>query len=165
MGTSYRGSSESHSRSLRDIHGPNQTIPELFRTQRPVMVAPLSASPLPQHHIEITFSPTEPSPSPGVFHPTTTPQLSLQDLRAVATNIKDTLSAAILDLLLKLQAIAGRVQKVENATVVQHTAIKRVAYRVDSHTLQLRDLQRHVEELDNRGRRHNLRIRGLPEIV
>lgn len=27
----------------------------------------------------------------------------------------------------------------------------------------MRDMQRHLEDLDNRGRRHNLRIRGLPE--
>lgn len=31
--------------------------------------------------------------------------------------------------------------------------------------MQLRDLQRHVEDLDNRGQRHNLRVRGLPESV
>lgn len=31
--------------------------------------------------------------------------------------------------------------------------------------MQLRDLQRNVEDLDNRGRRHNLRVRGIPESV
>lgn len=147
MGTSSHGSSASRSRSPRDIHGPNQTIPELFRAQGPVMVAPLPASTSPQHHIEITLSPTEQSPSTGSIHPTSTPQLNIQDLRAVANDIKDTLSAAIADLHLELQGIAGRVQEVENAMAVQYTAIKRVVYRVNSHTLQLHDLHRHVEEL------------------
>lgn len=31
--------------------------------------------------------------------------------------------------------------------------------------MQLREIQRHVEDLDNRGRRHNLRIRGMPEAI
>lgn len=36
---------------------------------------------------------------------------------------------------------------------------------VDTQTLQMRDLQCHMEALDNRGRRRNLRLRGLPEAV
>lgn len=26
-------------------------------------------------------------------------------------------------------------------------------------------MQRHLEDLDNRGRRHNLRVRGIPEVI
>lgn len=129
------------------------------------MAAPLPASSSPQQHVEIVLSPTVPSPASGMPHPTTSPPLCIQDLRAVAVDIKDTLSAAIADLRHELHAITGRVQKVENATMIQHTAIKRVAHKLDSHTLQLRDIQRHVVELDNRGRRHNLRIRGLLESI
>lgn len=54
---------------------------------------------------------------------------------------------------------------VENVTEHQDTIIQSVTEEVDSHTRQLRDMQRHLEDLDNRGRRHNLRIRGLPESV
>lgn len=36
---------------------------------------------------------------------------------------------------------------------------------VDTHTLQLQDLHRHLEDFDNRGKRHILRIHGLPELV
>lgn len=43
--------------------------------------------------------------------------------------------------------------------------IHKAANRIDSHTLQMRDMQRHVEDLDNRGRRRNLRVRGLPEAI
>lgn len=59
----------------------------------------------------------------------------------------------------------GRIQKVEDTTLLHQKAIDRIDYRINSHNRQLRDIQRHVEELDNRGRRHNLRIRGLPESV
>lgn len=52
--------------------------------------------------------------------------------------------------------------RVERVTPQQGTAIHRVNHRVDTHAIQLRDLQWHVEDLD-RGRRHNLCVRVLPE--
>lgn len=45
------------------------------------------------------------------------------------------------------------------------TVLRWATQRVYTHTLQLRELQRHMEDLDNRGRRHNLRICGLPKSV
>lgn len=36
---------------------------------------------------------------------------------------------------------------------------------IDTHTLQLRDMQSHMEDLYNRGRCHNLRIIGLPKSI
>lgn len=38
-------------------------------------------------------------------------------------------------------------------------------HRLDTHSDILQDLYRRVEDLDNRGRRHNIRVRGLPETV
>lgn len=76
-----------------------------------------------------------------------------------------TLSAAIADLRLDIRAIANRVQDVEKVSAQHGTVLRRVTQKVDTHTLQLRDLQRHVEDLDNRGIRHNLHVRGLPESV
>lgn len=114
----------------------------------------------------ITLTPTEQPSTPADNNPALNQQPSLNDLRAVAADIKDTLFAAITDLRHEIQAIAGRVQRIESTTAQHNTAIRKVHhYEVDTHTLQLRDLQRHVEDLDNRGRRHNLRVRGLPESV
>lgn len=36
---------------------------------------------------------------------------------------------------------------------------------VNTHTLQLSNLHLHTEDLHNRGRRHKLKIQGLPESV
>lgn len=124
---------------------------------------PASSSSL--SHSEITLTPTDVS---NALHPQPLPshrQPSLQDLQTVATDIKDTLFSAITDLRHELQAITGRIQKVEDDAVRQTSQVKTIHHKVDCHTLQLRDLQRHVEDLDNRGRRHNLRIRGIPEAV
>ncbi|XP_077310065.1 alpha-2-macroglobulin-like protein 1 [Lithobates pipiens] len=91
------------------------------------------------------------------------------NLRSVATDIKETLTAAltaaISDLRVDIQAISGRVQEVENVMATHSTVIRRSCQAIDTHTLQLRDLNRHIEDLDNHGRHHNLRIRGLPETI
>lgn len=79
----------------------------------------------------------------------------------MAADIRDTLSTAIADL--DIRAINDRVQEVEKTSAQHNTVLCNVTHKLDSHTLQLRDLQRHVEDLYNKGRRHNLRVRGLLE--
>lgn len=90
---------------------------------------------------------------------------NLGDLHSVAADIKTTLAAAIADLSLEVRAVTARVLDVEKTTA-QHSAVMRhVNRKVDAHTLHLRDLHRQVEDLENRSRRHNLRVRCLPETV
>lgn len=166
MGTSSRGSSQSRSRSPREPTGrTNHTIPEIFRTQRPNRAAPLPASTPSQELTGILLTPTDPHTPHMENDGTSLRQPSLRDLQAVAADIKDTLFSAISDLRHELQAISGRMQRVEEDVALQGSATKATHHKVNSHTMQLRDLQRHVEDLDNRGRRHNLRVRGLPETV
>lgn len=102
---------------------------------------------------------------PTIDGSSTEQHLSLHDLRTIAADIKDTLEAAITDLRHDIQAIAGRVQEVERATTSQHQAIRLIHQQVDTHTLQMRAMQRHMEDLDKQGRRHNLRLRSLPKTV
>lgn len=125
----------------------------------------VSSSATSQEHDGIILSPAESPPPPMAASQTSHQQPSLNDLCTVETDIKDSLFAAIMDLRHKIQAIAERVQAVEKKAAHQQTGITKIHHTVDTHTLQLRDLQRHVEDLDNRGRRHNLRVRGLPESV
>lgn len=92
-------------------------------------------------------------------------QPSLNDLRSVAADIKDTLTAAITDLRIDIQAITGRVQAVEKTAALHSTAIRRNHQILDTHTRQLRDMNHHLEDLDNRSRRHNLCLMGLSENI
>lgn len=92
-------------------------------------------------------------------------QPSLSNLRTIATDIKDTLTAVITDLRLDIQAIAGRVQEVEKNANHQGLIIRHMNQTLDTHTLQLHNLHHHMEDLDNHGRRHNLRVHGLHESV
>lgn len=93
------------------------------------------------------------------------PPLNIQDLRTIAADIKDTLSAAISELRLDICALYDRVHEVEKVTERHVTVLRRATHRIANHTLQLRDMNRHMEDLDNRGRRHNLRIRGLSKSI
>lgn len=167
MGTSSRGSSASRSRSPRETTGNlTQNIPEMFRTQASNMAptrGPSQASGLTHSSTPRSSQDTEGI----VLMPQQQP--SLHDLRSISADIKDTLTAAlttaISDLRVDIQSIAGRVQEIEKTTATHSSVLRRSCQVVDSHTMQLRDLNRHVEDLDNRGRRHNLSLRGLPESI
>lgn len=53
----------------------------------------------------------------------------------------------------------------EKATMLQGYAIKQLHRTSDSHVAQLVEMHRHIEGLDNWGRRHNIRVCGVPESV
>lgn len=96
---------------------------------------------------------------------TSTPPLNLQDLRSVAEDIKASLALAAADLKRDIQNITIRIDDVEEKTNLQAESIHTLNTATRSHSSQLRELQRHIEDLDNRGHHHNLRVRGLPESV
>lgn len=167
MGTSSRSSSASRSRSPRgQTDRISHNIPEMFRTQ-PSNMAPGRGSS--QSAGLMTGSSSQISSDDGGVVLTPHLQPSLQDLRSVATDIKETLTAAltaaITDLKIDIQLVAGRVQDIEKVTASHTSVLRRSCQVLDTHTLQLRDLNRHMEDLDNRGRRHNLRIHDLPESI
>ena len=91
--------------------------------------------------------------------------LNLDDLNLVAADIKTTLTAVITELSVEIRAVTARVQEVELHTAQQGAALRHVNSKVNANTLHLRELNRQVEELENRSRRHNVRVRGLPESV
>lgn len=173
MGTASQTSSASCSHFPRDLAGSQgQNILEMFRAGRgniaPSRHGPAHSPPLPLPPTNPTPSPPQPPHSHGGevgielrLHP----PINIQDLRLIADDIKETLSAAISELRLYLRVLNDRVQVVERVTERQETTLHSVTEKIDSHTLQMRDMQRHLEDLDNRGQRHNLRIRGLPESI
>lgn len=90
---------------------------------------------------------------------------SLFDLETVAADIKNTVTTAIADLKAEIHAVAHRIDEVEQTSQTHAAAIRQVHTAFDSQLSQLLDLHRHVEDLDNRGRRHNIRVRGVPEAI
>lgn len=90
---------------------------------------------------------------------------SILDLEKFALDIKSSVTAAIADLKNDFQAVAHRIEAVEQTSKTQAAAIRQVQSVYDSQLSQMFDLHRHVEDLDNRGQRHNIRVRGIPESV
>lgn len=91
--------------------------------------------------------------------------INLQDMQEIAADIKNTLSAVISDLRRDIQAINLRVEEVEHTAARHDASLCQVQQVTESHAIHLRELQQHLEDLDNRGRRHNLKVRGLPENI
>lgn len=102
------------------------------------------------------------APSQGTSAPHTSPLLCLSDPQQVALDIKSMLFAAIADLKTDIRAVATRLEHVEMATMTHGTAIHQVQKVVSVHAQHLIEMHRHMEDLDNRGRRRNLRVRGIP---
>lgn len=86
-------------------------------------------------------------------------------MRTIAADIKDTLSSAISELHLDIRALTDRVYNVERVTEQHEVVLQCTTRKIDAHTLQLVDMQHHLEDLDNRERRHILRVRGLLEYI
>lgn len=72
---------------------------------------------------------------------------------------------AISELRIIMHTLADRVHHVETVTERHDTVLCRATRKIDAHTLHMRDIQGHMEDLDNRGRHHNLRVRGKPESI
>lgn len=169
MGTASRNSSASRSSSPWEQDGHlSHNIPEMFRTPRGNMASSRngqSQAAAPSLTGMLSAPPAVAPSGMGGIEVSPPPHVNLHDLRAIAADIKDTLSAAISELRLDIHALSDRVHEVEKVADRHDTVLRRATHRIDIHTLQLRDMQRHVEDLDNRGRRHNLRIRGMPESI
>lgn len=86
-----------------------------------------------------------------------------EDFRQLIEDVKSTCRAEIQALQTNFKHLSDRVEMAEEEIqetkiAVHHTQLQGADYR-----MMLRDMQHHVEDLDNRGQRNNIHIRGLPE--
>lgn len=64
-----------------------------------------------------------------------------------------------------IQAFGARGGKMEDAHAEQAQRINKCSRQLSYHSLQLAELHRHLEDPDNHGQRHNIRLWGLLESV
>lgn len=69
------------------------------------------------------------------------PHLNINDLQMIAADIKDTLAAAISELRLDLRTLSDRVTATEQTAEQQDLQLRKTTRHVDTHTLQMRDMQ------------------------
>ncbi|XP_072266229.1 ceruloplasmin-like [Pyxicephalus adspersus] len=86
------------------------------------------------------------------------------DLQTLPSDIKNTLTAALSDSKEDIRSIA-RLSNVEQAWANRESDVQEIRTITSHHSTQFIAIGRHIEDLDNRGRRKNIRIRGLPEAI
>ncbi|CAH2286110.1 Hypothetical predicted protein [Pelobates cultripes] len=85
------------------------------------------------------------------------------DLQAITTTIQDTLRTEIAGIHTELTAQAGRITATEEATEALTARVAATDTAVARQGEMLLSMRRHLEDVDNRGRRRNIRVRGVPE--
>ncbi|CAH2284469.1 Hypothetical predicted protein [Pelobates cultripes] len=85
------------------------------------------------------------------------------DLQANTTAIQETLRTEIAGIRTELATQAGRITVVEEANAALTTRMAATDTAVARQGEMLLSMRRHLEDVDNRGRRCNIRIRGVPE--
>lgn len=78
---------------------------------------------------------------------------------------KNTFSADITDLKSNLLVLTEKMVAVKATGKHRDRALHRLEKVADSHVSHFIEMNRHLEDLDNRGRRNNIRVRGIPETV
>lgn len=83
----------------------------------------------------------------------------------IAADIKSTFSAAITDLKTNLMVLTEKLASAEAAGKHRDKAIHRLEKISVTQSQHFIKMNRHLEDLDNRGRRCNIRVRGIPETL
>lgn len=86
-----------------------------------------------------------------------------EDFKLLIEEVKSACRAEIQIIHTNLKHLSERMEMAEEEIQETRLAVHRTQIQGADHHLMLRNMQRHIEDLDNRGRRNNIRIRGLPE--
>lgn len=86
-----------------------------------------------------------------------------EDFKQLIADVKSTCRTEIQVLQTGLKHLADRMEMAEEEIQETKLAVHRTQLQGADHKVMLRDMQRHIEDLDNRGRRNNIRVRGIPE--
>lgn len=85
------------------------------------------------------------------------------DFQELISEVKDACRQEIAALRQDIQQVTLRVEDLETEHDTTRTYLSHVHPLLSAQSETIRDMNRHLEDLDNRGRRNNIRVRGLPE--
>lgn len=140
-------------------------LPEIFRSQRPEGTGEALSNMAPPSPTSDELSQT---PSTAVQWGTDTPHHSLTtkaDLSKLAEDIKGTITAAVADLRADIRVLTDKVTTLEKKEAHTTEAVRQLDKIAWAHNRHLIEMARNIEDLDNRGRRQNIRVRGMPEAI
>lgn len=121
----------------------------------------------PPHVMEDDFSEDSQSAAEenGRITPHSDLPLTYAGMSGFAADIKATFSAAITDLKSSMLILTDKMATAEHAGRCRDKALNRLDRVTQTQSQQLIEINKHLEDLDNRGRRNNIRVRGIPETV
>ncbi|CAH2328445.1 Hypothetical predicted protein [Pelobates cultripes] len=88
---------------------------------------------------------------------------SKTDLAALFQKLEDSFSEKLQAVTADVQLLGDRVQALEEEAETTEKQWAESYTTQETHAEAIRYLQRQLEDVDNRGRRNNLRVRGVPE--
>ncbi|KAM4034665.1 LOW QUALITY PROTEIN: uncharacterized protein ACNLHF_021335 [Anomaloglossus baeobatrachus] len=80
------------------------------------------------------------------------------DFQTLISEVKDACKSEIVAVREDVLSISKQINQLENEHGEARTTIRHLQSQTSSQADVIRELQRHVEDLDNRGRRHNIRV-------
>lgn len=145
----------------------SKQIPDIFKTQNRRSMAGAKMARAQMQEENDDFDNASLAASEDLVRDPSPPELPLTyaAMMDIAADIKKLFSAAITDLKADILMLTEQMAAGERAGRHREKAIKRLEEVSSTHSQRLIASNRHLEDLDNRGRRSNIRIRGIPETV
>lgn len=159
------GTPRTRSRRISEAY-KGRNISDLLRNP-PTSRSSVSGSKMAMPRVEEEYSEDSQSTLDDNGRETPHPDLPLTyaGISGFAADIKAAFSAAITDLKSSMLVLTDKMATAETAGRHRDMAIHRLEKVTFSHSQHLIDINKHLEDLDNRGRRKNIRVRRIPESV
>ncbi|CAH2277881.1 Hypothetical predicted protein [Pelobates cultripes] len=93
----------------------------------------------------------------------TTSMVTGVDLQTLTATIQETMRTEVAGIRMEVAEQAGRITATEEAIAALTTHVASTDTAVTRQGEMLLSLHRHLEDVDNRGRRCNIRVHGVPE--
>lgn len=94
---------------------------------------------------------------------------NMSDISSMLADIKSVFKSEIRDAVTKITdqitELGERTTRLENKSKQQSESTQKISKRVDNHSSRMTYLENKVEDLENRSRRDNLKLRGIPDNI
>ncbi|XP_071987838.1 uncharacterized protein [Engystomops pustulosus] len=112
-------------------------------------------------HYDTEMRPSAPAP---YWHTHLQNLPTKEDFKSLITEVKEAFKSEISEVRRDIQCMTQKIDELETAQADSRRQISHTQHTLHSQSVALQDMARHLEDLDNRGRRNNIRVRGIPEV-
>ncbi|KAG8584414.1 hypothetical protein GDO81_008823 [Engystomops pustulosus] len=87
-----------------------------------------------------------------------------EDFKSLIAEVKEAFRSEISEIRRDIQGMTQKIDHLEAEQADSRRQTTHTQHALHSQSVTLQDMARHLEDLDNRGRRNNIRVRGLSEV-